>query len=336
MLILPRVSRNVFSALLAAFLLAIAPDAKADFCTVSMTDMSFGNVSPVSGQDYYANGTLSVTCTFVILIGNVIVLPNINACASLGPGSGATDINTRVLMSGGKTIPFNLYRSASYTPANVWGGYDTNSAIPVFFAGLLAIGTNTQVYPVYGKIAASSLALAAVESNATTTYTASFAGAGAMQYSSSSIVALPCQSAGSSVAFAFNVSANVMNDCLIDTTPVAFGSSGNLSSTTRATGTVLVKCTAANSYRITLNGGTVTNAAGDRKMKNVDTGETASYRLSTSLDGPIWGDGANGTTTYDSVGTGLTQQITIYGLVPSQTTPSPGNYSDRVTALIYF
>ncbi|MRW93262.1 fimbrial major subunit CsuA/B family protein [Duganella sp. FT80W] len=336
MLIFPRASRNVFFALLTTFLLTIAPDAKADFCTVSMSDMSFGNVSPVSGQDYYANGTLSVTCTFVILVGNIIVLPNINACASLGPGSGAADINTRVLMNGSKKIPFNLYRSASYTPANLWGGYETNNAIPVFFAGLLAIGTNTQVYPVYAKIAASSLALAAVESNATTTYSASFAGAGTMQYSSSSVVALPCQSAGSSVAFAFNVSANVMNDCLIDTTPVSFGSSGALSSATRATGAVLVKCTAANNYRITLNGGVVTNSASDRKMKNVDTGETVSYRLSTSLDGPIWGDGANGTTTYDSIGTGLTQQIIIYGLVPSQATPSPGTYSDQVTALIYF
>lgn len=336
MLNLPPVSSSVFFALLAPLLLIAAPDAKADFCTVSMTDMSFGNVSPVSGQDYFANGTLSVTCTFVILVGNIIVLPNINACASLGPGSGATDISARVLMNGSKKIPFNLYRSASYTPANLWGGYETNSAIPVFFTGLLAIGTNTQVYPVFAKITASNLALAAVESNATTTYTASFAGAGNMQYSSSSIVALPCQSAGSSVAFAFNVSANVMNDCLIETAPVSFGSSGGLSSATRATGAVLVKCTAANSYRIMLNGGTVSNAAGDRKMKNPDTGETVSYRLSTSLDGPIWGDGSNGTTTYDNVGTGLPQQIIIYGLVPSQTTPSPGTYSDQVTALIYF
>ncbi|CDG84711.1 spore Coat Protein U domain protein [Janthinobacterium agaricidamnosum NBRC 102515 = DSM 9628] len=311
-------------------------DAKADICSASMTDISFGNVSPVSGQDYFANGTLSITCTFIILDGNIIILPNINVCANLDPGPGAIDINSRVLTNGTKKIPFNLYRTATYTPANVWGGYATTSSINTLFSGLLAIGTNTLTFPVYARISASDLALAATESNATTTYATNFTGAGTINYTSGSIIVRPCQTSGTTASFGFNVRANIINDCLINTTPVAFGSRGVLSGGIRATGNVTVKCTVANSYRIVLSGGNVTNAQNDRRMKNALSNETVSYRLSSSLDGPIWGDGTAGTTTYDNVGTGASQQVTIYGLIPSQTTPSPGDYSDKVTATVYF
>ena len=314
----------------------IGSDAKADICSASMTDLSFGNISPVSGQDYFANGTLSITCTFIILDGNIIILPNINVCASLAPGPGAIDINSRVLTNGTKKIPFNLYRAATYTPANVWGGYATTNSINTLFSGLLAIGTNTLTFPVYARISASDLALAATESNATTTYAANFAGAGTLNYTSGSIIVRPCQTSGTTASFGFNVQANVINDCLINTTPVAFGSRGLLSGAIRATGNLSVKCTVANSYRIALSGGIVTNAQNDRRMKNAITNETVSYQLSSSLDGPIWGDGTAGTMTYDNVGTGATQQVTIYGLIPSQTTPTPGDYSDKVTATVYF
>jgi spore coat protein U-like protein len=309
--------------------------ARADVCTASMTDISFGNVSPVSGLDYYASGTLSVTCTFVILVGNIIVLPNISVCANLGPGPNAPDINSRVLSNGALRIPFNLYRAATYTPADVWGGYATSSSIKVFFAGLLAIGTNTQTFPVFARIAANDLALAAVVANGPTSYATSFAGAGTLNYASSSIIALDCQTSGIVAPFSFNVRADVINDCLIFTTPVDFGARGILDGTARATGMLSVKCTAANSYRIALNGGNA-NAPASRKLRNAATGDTVDYHLSATPDGAIWGDGLAGTATYDNTGTGNTQQITIYGRVPSQSTPPPGDYSDRVTATIYF
>lgn len=322
---------------LVTFVLTItARDVKADICTAAMTDLAFGNVSPVSGLDYFATGTLSVTCTFIILAGNLIVLPNITTCASLGPGPGAADVNARVLSNGTKRIPFNLYRITTYTPANVWGGYATSNSIDGSFSGLLAIGTNTLTFPVSARISASDLALAATESNATTTYAANFAGAGTLNYSSSSIIFLYCHLSGTTASFAFNVTANVVNDCVITTSPVAFGAHGILAGATRATGTLAVRCTAANSYRIALNGGTVTNTPSDRRMKNAATGETVAYRLSSSLDGPIWGDGSGGTMTYDNVGIGATQQITVYGSIPVQATPTPGDYIDKVTATIYF
>ena len=49
-----------------------------------------------------------------------------------------------------------------------------------------------------------------------------------------------------------------------------------------------------------------------------------------------WGDGTAGSMTYDATGTGFTQTVPIYGRVPGQRTPTPGDYTDKVTATIYF
>lgn len=62
----------------------------------------------------------------------------------------------------------------------------------------------------------------------------------------------------------------------------------------------------------------------------------ACYRLSKTLDGPIRGDGTTGTATDDDSGTGATQSLPIYGLVPNRTTPPPGDCRDTVTATVYF
>lgn len=328
--------RQLLKALLTCALLLGAQNAKADVCTASMSDIAFGNVSPVSGQDYYAGGTLSVTCTFVILVGNIIVLPNISACANIEAGSGSMAVNARTLSSGGGKVGFNLYRSADYTATNIWGNYASAASINPFFAGLLAVGTNTLTYPVFARIAAGDLVGARIDSDLGTTYSTSFAGAGMMNYASSSIVPLPCQNSGQTTPFSFNVTARVINDCLITANALAFGNQGLLTGAVRTTGNLAVKCTAGNSYRIALNGGTVSTLPVGREMRSTVTSDTIKYRLSSTLDGPIWGDGTGGTATYDDSGTGMTQLLTIYGVVPVQTTPPPGDYRDTVTATIYF
>lgn len=321
----------------ALLLLALCTrDVRANDCTAMMTDISFGNVSPVSGQDYQAMGTLSVTCTFVILAGNIILLPNINLCANLGPGSGSLDVTARMLTSGGRKIPLNLYRSASYTAADIWGSYMNQMSIPAFFGGLLAIGTNTQTYPVYARIAAADLAGIPTVANGDTSYTTSFAGAGTILYSSASVIVLDCQVNGQTAPFTFAVRANIVNDCIISATPLSFGPKGTLTSSARALGSLAVKCTAASSYRIALNSGLQSAAPNARKLRNSVTGETVLYSLSTILDGPEWGDGTGGSSTYDATATGYTQNVPIYGRVPRQATPTPGDYTDRVTATIYF
>jgi len=72
-----------------------------------------------------------------------------------------------------------------------------------------------------------------------------------------------------------------------------------------------------------------------RKMKSAD-GSLVAYRLSTTLDGPLWGDGSAGTAVWSGVGTGATVSVPMYGMVPVQSTPAPGDYRDTVTATVLF
>lgn len=49
-----------------------------------------------------------------------------------------------------------------------------------------------------------------------------------------------------------------------------------------------------------------------------------------------WGDGTGSTTVATGTGTGNPVAIQVYGLVPAQSTPMPGSYSDTITATISF
>ena len=96
-----------------------------------------------------------------------------------------------------------------------------------------------------------------------------------------------------------------------------------------------VACTANSSYQISLNAGSSGNA-GARTMKNVVTGETLGYRISSTPDGAAWGDGSAGTTVYSGTGSGSAQNVMMYGIVPKQRAPTPGDYRDTVTVLLMF
>lgn len=200
-----------------------------------------------------------------------------------------------MLTSGVNRVPFNLYRSATYTAAEIWG-CTTQMSMSSLFLGLLAVGTNTQTYPMYARIAAADLAGIPMTGNADTPYATAFTGAGMILYSSASVIVLNCNVNAQTAQFTFAVRANIVNDCVIGPTPLSFGTKGMLTASTRAMGSPGVKCTNASSYRIALNNGMH----------------------------------------FDATGTGFTQTIPIYGRVPGQRTPTPGDYTDKVTATIYF
>lgn len=315
-------------------LCSLAAGARADSCSASMTDVVFGQVSTISGSDVYAGGTLSVTCSWTLLGGlpPLLLFPNVSVCANL-------TTSPRVLANGGNQIAFELYRDNSYAAASVWGGPATPASPTPFTytsGGLLAIGSVTRQLPVYGKIAAAALAGGVTSGGNDAVYTASLAGN--IRYSFYGLLSpVPaCTASGASAAFSFAAQATVTNNCVINTQALAFGPSGMLSSAVRATATLQAQCTSGNPYRIALNGGSVSGNSGDRRMKNTASAETIGYRISATLDGPLWGDGSNGTSMLSATGSGQVQGITLYGVVPAQATPAPGDYKDTVLATIYF
>lgn len=319
------------------FLLSSAAVARADTCEASMTDIDFGAVNPVAASDAYASGTLIVTCTWTLLNLQppLLLLPAVTVCVDLGAGSGGGGI-PRYLVNGGRRMGFNLYTDTSYANAAIWGGpaIPWTAGIPVQFAGLLKLGSVSRSFPIYARIPAAAMAGVGTTGGASTVYASNFSGAGTVFYAFSGIQTQPC-TAGGSTTFSFQARATVANDCIISAGKLDFGSNSILSGTRRATSSLNVQCTANNPYQIALNGGLHGSVAG-RRMKNAATGETVAYTLSSTQDGLPWGDGSAGTAIYGGVGSGAVQALPLYGAVPAQRSPSPGNYSDTVTATLYF
>jgi spore coat protein U-like protein len=327
-------------ALMLAALFLFGPiDARADSCSASMTDIVFTGVSPIANSDYYANGTLTVTCSWTLLTGTppLLLFPNVAVCVYLGAGSGGGTGNPRYMMNGSDRLPFNLYVDNTYGAASIWGGSGVpagSAGLQTAMGGLLALGSISRTFTVYGKIPASALAGVKTSGNADTVYSASFAGAGSISYAFYGLVASPC-TAGSTAAFSFNAKATVANNCLIATTNMAFGSNSVLTGAVRRSAAMNVQCSANTAYQVSLGAGSSGDVAA-RKMRNAATGETIGYTISSSLDGPAWGDGSRGTAAYTGVGSGAVQAVTMYGLVPAQKTPSPGDYKDTVIATLVF
>lgn len=313
--------------------------AQGNTCTVVVNDANFGQVSPISGTDYTVTGSGTLTCIFAPL--SPLLTGYVSACLNLGLGSNSLAADSRMLGNGALRMPYNLYVASSYAPSAIWGGPGVTgapSSLPLSISmGLLSLGgTATRNFNFYGKIP-SGAALAAVSTvaNANTDYSSSFTGAGTLTYAFSSVVP-PTNCLGGTASFGFTVKATAINNCTITTTPMAFANATILTGAVRSTSTLTVRCVNNNAYQIALNGGAINNNVAARQMKNTLTSSRIGYRLSATLDGPLWGDGSAGTAMVAGVGTGSSVPLTIYGRVPAQTTPEPGDYKDTVTATIYF
>jgi len=336
--------RRLWPILLSLLLFAVAGAARADSCSVTMSDVNFVSVSPISSSNFFANGTGSVTCSWTLLSTTapfLLLFPNVQVCVNAGLGTNSTSSTPRDLGNGSNRLDYNLYRDSSYAAASIWGGPALAATpTPISFSmtapNLLTGGSVTQSFTVYGRIPAGA-ALTGVKTvaNSDTVYSSNFSGAATMTYAFYNLITPACTT-GSSASFGFQVNATVINNCTISTTPIAFGANGVLNAALRKTGTLSVQCVNNNAYQIALNGGIVSGSVTGRQMKNSATSEKISYQLSATLDGTIWGDGSGGTTLYSGTGNGAVQTMTMYGMVPAQGTPTPGDYKDTVTATIYF
>lgn len=114
-----------------------------------------------------------------------------------------------------------------------------------------------------------------------------------------------------------------------------FGSQGILSANVDQTSTIQVQCTDTTPYNIGLDvgiGASATVAA--RKMTN--GANTVTYSLySDSGRTTVWGNTV-GTDTVAATGNGASQNYTVYGRVPPQTTPAPAVYTDTVTVTVTY
>lgn len=326
-------------------LLAVAcGQARADACTVAQTNIVFPSVSSITTSDAYVNANFKVTCTWSSFLAGLL-FPNATVCLYLGGGGGNSNANVtlpRQLANGSKRINYNLYTDSSYAAAKVWGGWagtDTSANVISFTLTKSdnVIGSLVQDVNLYGKLNADATLSGMNVGPDDLSFTSSFGGGNVLMRYMFFLTGTGNCLLGTSVAMPFQVSANVINDCTINVGSLAFPNSSLLTSAVRTTATLSTRCSLNTAYKVTFGAGsTIGNTMAVRKMVGGPSSELVSYRISNTLDGTSLGDGSGGTVFMGGTGTGSTQNQTVFGLVPSQTTPSPGDYKDTVVATVWF
>lgn len=136
----------------------------------------------------------------------------------------------------------------------------------------------------------------------------------------------------------FDVTLKIIADCTIAANTLDFGQSqGVLATAVNVNSTLNVTCTNTTPYNIGLNAGTGTGSSvAARQMSGTGANtSTVAFNLNLTAGGGNWGN-TQGTDTLSGTGTGAQQNLTVYGVIPSQSTPQPDTYKSTITATVYF
>jgi spore coat protein U-like protein len=129
------------------------------------------------------------------------------------------------------------------------------------------------------------------------------------------------------------VTATVLKDCGVTATNMVFGN--YTGAVNNSTSTVTVTCTNTTNYTVGLSAGNATGATvTTRKMQN--GAATLAYALySNSGRTTNWGNTA-ATNWVTGTGNGTAQPLTVYGQIAAGQHPTPGSYSDTITAIVTY
>jgi spore coat protein U-like protein len=150
------------------------------------------------------------------------------------------------------------------------------------------------------------------------------------------LIPLANASYAASTTSTFAVQATIAATCTINSaSTLNFGTLGVLASNTDQTSTIQVACTNTTPYNIGLDPGAGTGAT--VAVRKLTSGaNTVNYTLySDSGRTTVWGNTVS-TDTVAATGNGVAQSYTVYGRIPAQTTPAPGNYADTITVTVTY
>lgn len=132
----------------------------------------------------------------------------------------------------------------------------------------------------------------------------------------------------------FSVTATVQATCLISGNNLGFGT--YTGSAIPATTTLSVTCTNGTTYNVGLNAGTASGATVTTRAMTGPASATLNYALyEDSGHTTNWGNTV-GTDTKAGTGNGSAQTLTVYGQLASNQYPTPGSYTDTITATITY
>lgn len=331
----PGILRLLFALLLLSCAALLPRTANAAVsCNASATAINFGTVDPQQPGTTTTNGSISFNCRNDAFLQTVYV----TMCLNIGAGSGGTTSPYRRMDDGaGHNLLFQLYRDANHT--QIWGSKLTPATptpmqlkFTIPGAGIFSDGTySSPSYSVFAQMPGNQGgAVAGIYQN-------SFAGNGTAISGTynTSFGGYPedCGSA-SAGSFPFTVNATVEQTCTVTASELNFGSTGLLSAAKEGTSNISVNCVSGTQYRIGLDNGQY--AVGTVRNMQGPSGQRIGYALYRDSGRTLlWGN-TPGTDTVALTGNGNNQNTTVYGRVPAQTTPSPGNYSDTVTVNVTY
>lgn len=298
-------------------------------CSVSMGNISFGNINVLSGANPLATASapVAVTCSRGLLEAGGPA----TVCVYLGDGSGGFDGSTqRFLKNGTSNLGYNLYKDAARS--QIWG------SIGIFAASgpkRYVFNSSTTLIVLGGSSTINDTIYASVNPGQSTApvgaYSSSFAGNHTLYRFANGDVA--CPTSGGAQTSGFTVTATVVASCSISTQTLAFGATSSLSGNRDQTASMSVACTNAAPWSISMGNGL--NFSGSRRMRLGASASYVSYGLfRDAARAQAWGSGTGNELT--GTGSGGTQALTVYGRVPPQSVPAPGDYADTVTAVITF
>lgn len=149
---------------------------------------------------------------------------------------------------------------------------------------------------------------------------------------------VPAAAIAATVTTTFGVQITITNACtIVSATNMNFGSVGVIgASGVDATSTITVQCTTSAPYTIGLNAGTGAGATVATRLMTSGASNTVSYSLYQDVaHSLVWGTTV-GTNTVAGTGNGASQAYTVYGHVPSQTTPPAAVYNDTITVTVTY
>jgi len=313
------------STIVILLLLLPVPQTEAQTCTFTNTGVNFGSVDLTPGTFIRTNGTFTATCTGTP--GN-----RVRICMNFGSGTGglAPGADPRYMTNGVNTLNYNIFKRNNYTRiwgSNVWPYAPRSKQRRVRLNGA---GTGSVNVPIRTEIYAGQA------STPPGLYTSSFAGGHTLiSYAYQSVGNCNVISGLGGVQIPFTVQANVLPACTVSANNLDFGTAGVLAANQDATNTISVNCSNLVPYTISLDGG-LTGAPDPalRKLANGPAQVTYGIYQDAARSAP-WGD-TIGTNTIGGTGTGSVQNYTAYGRVPTQTTPTPGIYTDTIVVTVTY
>ncbi|MEO6928900.1 MAG: spore coat protein U domain-containing protein [Casimicrobiaceae bacterium] len=320
-------SRAVFLLISLALLLAAPVRAQNITCTASMSALAFGNVNPLASLTT-ANATLNYTCT-----NSANSQRSATVCFSIGEPAGA-QTNPRLMHDGaGDSLQFQLYQNASYSlvwGSTFFGSFVTPLQVPITLAARGTTGARTAT--MYGQVLNGQTA--AIPGSYTDVY---MNGDTAVTINEVAGAAPPASCSGTQTGtyFPFTVSAPVGKQCNVTPTTLDFGTVGLLIANTPGTSTIGVQCSSGSAYNVGLDAGLGGGGNINARQMALGANRIAYQLYSNTTRTTVWGNTV-GTNTVAGTGNGNVQNLTVYGSVPAQTTPSAGVYTDTVVVTVTY